>query len=141
MDPIKDAEDVLKAIENAVIQLATGHPEMNNYTVGRAYDAAIEHYLEIARQHTPREVRLNGLDALTSAAVREAWEQRLGKPLSDAQPSPALAPADLLICLRKLRKSVDFWTKQGGRTGYLDHVSQYIFSFSTACLRVPESIL
>ena len=126
MDPIQDAEDVLKAIETAVIRLADQNADMNNYTVMRAYDAAIEHYRDLARQHTPKEVRLSGLDGLVYKVVYEACEQRLGKSVSDHERGPLLTLEDLVACLRKLRKSVDFWTKQGGRTGYLDHISEFI---------------
>jgi len=33
---------------------------------------------------------------------------------------------DLVACLRKLRKSVDFWTKQGGRQAYMQYIEQYV---------------
>jgi len=33
---------------------------------------------------------------------------------------------DMVACLRKLRKSVDFWTKQGGRQGYMKYIEHYV---------------
>jgi hypothetical protein len=126
MDPILDAEDVLKTIETAVIYLARQHSEMNNYPVLRAYEAAVAHYHDVSRQRTPKEVSLTALDALTYNAVHEACEERLGKPVSREPGSSLLTLEDLVTCLRMLRKSVDFWTKHGGRTGYLDHVSAFI---------------
>ena len=33
---------------------------------------------------------------------------------------------DLVACLRRLRKSVDFWTKQAGRQGYMQYIEQYV---------------
>jgi hypothetical protein len=32
----------------------------------------------------------------------------------------------MVACLRRLRKSVDFWTQHGGRQGYMEHVQKYI---------------
>jgi hypothetical protein len=41
MDVIKDAEDVLKEIEREVVRVSRQNPAMNNYTIIRAYDAAL----------------------------------------------------------------------------------------------------
>ena len=46
-----------------------------------------------------------------------------GKPM----PRPEPIPVDVLIlCLKQLRKSVDLWTKQGGRQGYLTYILQFL---------------
>jgi hypothetical protein len=34
--------------------------------------------------------------------------------------------SDMVACLRKLRKSVDFWTQRGGRQGYMQYIEQYV---------------
>jgi hypothetical protein len=34
--------------------------------------------------------------------------------------------AEILACLRKVRRSVDKWNKRGGSQGYLQFVQQYI---------------
>jgi hypothetical protein len=31
-----------------------------------------------------------------------------------------------VACLRKLHKSVEFWTKQGGRQGYLQFIEKFV---------------
>jgi hypothetical protein len=33
---------------------------------------------------------------------------------------------EILACLRKIRKSVDRWNKQGGKQGYLQFVSEFV---------------
>ena len=126
MNVIQDAEEVLKAIETAVVLLLTDKPDVTNYTVLRAYEAAIAHYHAIARQQQPKPPNLSGLDAVAYEAVHSACEFRIGKPVSSEQNAPLLSVEDLVSCLRRLKKSVDFWTKQGGRRGYLEFVSQFI---------------
>jgi hypothetical protein len=37
-----------------------------------------------------------------------------------------LTAAELVLCLKRIRKSIDFWTKEGGRQGYLNYVSEYV---------------
>jgi len=63
---------------------------------------------------------------LAYRAVHDACETRVGKRISTDPASPQLTAEQLVSCLRRLRKSVDFWIKEGGRRGYLDFVGQYI---------------
>ncbi len=54
-------------------------------------------------------------------------EMRLGGTTAPDQPEvPPISLEDLVACLRKLRKSVDFWTKQGGRQGYLEYIDKFL---------------
>jgi len=127
MSMIEEHEDVLQNIEAAVIQVWRQHPDMTNYTAARAYEAAIAHYHAIEREQTPKPVTLTGLDLTVFEGVKGICELRLGKKrLADEPEFPALRIEDLVACLRKLKKSVDFWTKQGGRQGYMKHVEQFV---------------
>ncbi|MGO9199390.1 MAG: hypothetical protein ACLQM8_02475 [Limisphaerales bacterium] len=127
MDPVKDYEDVLKSIETAVIGIWRKQPGMNNYAVMRAYDAAVAHYVAVARQQTPKAANLTGLDATLFEAVRDVCDWRLGlvRYADRPQVSP-VPPEDMVACLRRLRKSVDFWTEQGGRQGYMEYIEKFI---------------
>src|SRR5262245_31169239 len=126
MNPTEDAEDVLKTIETEVIRIANRHSEMTNYTVFSAYEAAIAHYRALDRGQQPKPANLTGLDAQVYEAVHRACEGRLGRPIAEDPNAPLLSLEDLLACLRRLKKSVEFWTNQGGRRGYLDYVSQFV---------------
>ena len=127
MDPVKDYADVLQNIEAAVVALWRAHPTMTNYTAMQAYDAAIAHYAALARQHTPKPANLSGLDQALFDAVKAVSDWRLGLVKHADQPEvPPLPLEDMVACLRKLRKSVDFWTKRGGRQGYLEYIRQYV---------------
>jgi hypothetical protein len=39
---------------------------------------------------------------------------------------PPLTPEEMVACLRKLRKSVDHWTQQGGRQGYMQFIEKFV---------------
>jgi hypothetical protein len=106
--------------------VAAGYPEMTNYTAMRAYDAAIAYYKDIARGQQPKEPKISGLDALAYKAVYDACESRLGKPIANSPGSEPLTAENLVSCLRRLSKSVDFWTKQSGRRGYLEFVGKFV---------------
>jgi hypothetical protein len=119
--------DVLQNIESAVVQVYHQHPELNNYAVMRAYEAAQAHYKAEAREHTPKPVNLTGADLLVFEAVQKMCEWRLGRVALAAEVSFVPIPLeDLLECLSRLRKSVDHWTKAGGRQVYLQFIEQFI---------------
>jgi hypothetical protein len=127
MEPTEDYLDVLQNIEFAVLQVWRKAPTLNNYNAMRAYDAAIAHYGAIARGVTPKPTGLTGLDATLFDAVKEMCEMRLGRGASAVdQDVPTLPVEDLVSCLRKLRKSVDKWTREGGRQGYLELLKRFV---------------
>lgn len=127
MSPIEDYRDVLQNIEAVVASIWRGHPEMTNYAVMRAYEAAITRYNAEARQLTPKPVNLTGLDAKLYEEVSGICEWRLGRSANSDTPKPKPIPVeDLVACLRKLHKSVDFWTKEGGRQGYLRYIQNFV---------------
>lgn len=127
MNPIADYQDVLQNIESAVAQVWRAHRELTNYAVSRAYEAAIQRYHAEARQLTPKPDNLGGLDKVLYDKVCERCEWRLGRipqpELPELKPIPV---EDLVACLRKLNKSVEFWTKKGGRQGYLQYIEQFV---------------
>ena len=127
MEPHEKNLDVLQNIESAVVQIWRDNPALTNYSVMRAYEAAIAYYGALARQHTPKPVNLTGLDAALFEAVKSICELRLGRVALPDQPEfPPLPTEDLVACLRKLCKSVDHWTKAGGRQGYLQFIDKFL---------------
>ena len=127
MEPNEKYLDVLQNIESAVVQVWRHHPSLTNYSVMRAYEAAIAYYGALARQHAPKPVNLTGQDAAVFEAVKSICELRLGRVQQPEQPEfPPLPAEELVACLRKLRKSVDHWTKAGGRQGYLQFIEQFL---------------
>jgi hypothetical protein len=127
MNPLDDYPDVLQNIESTVVAVWRQNPAMNNYAVMAAYDAAIQYYRAQANGQKPKELKLTALDAAIFEAVSRACEFRLGRTADPAMQGVAPIPLeDLVACLRKLRKSVDFWTEQGGRQGYLRYIEQFV---------------
>jgi hypothetical protein len=127
MSPTEDYQDVLQNIETAVAEIWRSHPELTNYAVSRAYEAAIAQYNSEARQLKPKPTNLTGLDGELYTSVRQVCEWRLGRTTDSELPQVEPIPVeDLVACLRKLHKSVEFWTKQGGRQGYLQFIEKFV---------------
>jgi hypothetical protein len=127
MGPAEGHIDVMQNIEFAVVQVWKEHRNLTNYNVMRAYDAAIDYYRAEARGQTPKPVNLVGIEATLWDHFLPMCEWRLGRQTDPKEEGPTpISPDEMVSCLRKLRKSVDFWTKQGGRQGYLQYIEQFI---------------
>jgi hypothetical protein len=122
--------DVLQNIEFAIVSVYRERNDLRDYEVMRALDALIDFYRAEARGHIPKEFHLPEKETLVFQRVQDMCEFRLGRGNlgSNVQAiSIEKKTADeILACLRKIRKSVDRWNKQGGKQGYLQFVSEFV---------------
>ena len=122
--------DVLQNIEFAIVNVYRERNDLRDYEVMRALDALIDFYRAEARGHNPKEFHLPEKETLVFQRVQDMCEFRLGRGNlgSNVQAiSIEKKTADeILACLRKIRKSVDRWNKQGGKQGYLRFVSEFV---------------
>jgi hypothetical protein len=122
--------DILQNLESAVVNIWRRHREMSDYTAARAYEAVFELYRAEARGHQPKPCSLTGLDLEVFDALKIICEYRLGRGKisgdDSSEPVPPVPVDTLLDCLRKLRKSVERHTKQGGRQSYLTFIDGFL---------------
>jgi hypothetical protein len=122
--------DVLQNIEFAIVNVYQEQGDHLDYDVMRALDALINVYRAESRGHTPKVIRLPEPESLVFQRAKDICEFRLGRKELKTDwkiPSGEEQRVDeILACLRKIRKSVDWWNKRGGRQGYLEFVSQYV---------------
>jgi hypothetical protein len=121
--------DVLQNIEFGIIQVYRADPSLIDVDAKDAIDALVRHYHAEEEQRTPPTLRLSERAERVFQSVQKMCEWRLGR-----SPSPGEAPefevgipvSDLVQALREIQKSIPRWSRQGGRTGYLDFVTQYL---------------
>ena len=121
----------LRELESTVLRLWMTHRELNNYNVGRAYEAAYQLYRARVRGREPKPPSLDGVDLAAFHAVRDCCEKLLA---SGAEPIKGLAagntqpvPAEKLVeYLRELARSVERHTRLSGRYGYLEVIRKYV---------------
>jgi hypothetical protein len=124
--------DVLQNIETAIVSVYEIDATLLDFDVLEAVDVLIRNYALEEESGGTRTSRLSSPAQRVHDAVRLICEWRLGsRPLDTANPadrwaSGELSRAELLLCLKRLRKSVRLWNKQGGRQGYLDYVRQFL---------------
>lgn len=124
-------ESVLQNIEFAIVSVYRERPELLDYEVERVLNVLIRGYQAEGRAIKP--VDLNSLEEKVYTRARTMCEWRLGreKLLADesdvALPQiPSLSLAEIVACLKRIRKSVQKWSQRGGRQGYLRFVNEFI---------------
>jgi hypothetical protein len=125
--------DVLQNIEFGIVTAYKSHPEMSDCDVIRILEALIDKYAaeKIGRQ--PRHFSLSGVEQTLLENVRRMCEWRLGRGTLTDSPEKAkeIAPEtitidEIVLCLKRVLKSVKRWNEDGGRRGYLSFVTQYV---------------
>jgi len=124
--------DVLQNIEFAVLLVYREHPQMSDYVVLRAYGAVLDSYAAEQVGRAPREWCPTEVEQEAFDYVRDMCQARLGrKSLVEPGPGEEELPIDpidvptLMLCLKRLRKSVQTWTKRNGIQGYLGFIAQF----------------
>ncbi len=127
-------EDVLQNIEFGIVRVYRDHPEMTDWEALAAIEALLSTYRAEAKGRQATPLSLNPLAEEVYDLVETMCEWRLGreKPFSNEEGEPVEFPVEpitldeLIACLKRIRKSINFWTREGGRQGYLTFVSQFV---------------
>ncbi|RMI28091.1 MAG: hypothetical protein D6681_00025, partial [Calditrichaeota bacterium] len=132
--------DVLQNLEFAIVQFyRERYPELTDYGVMRVLEALIDRYSKEQVHKPPRNFNLSSEEEELYQLLSDISEWRLGRAsltvngLEDF-PKEALGIGektsipleDLILCLKRLLKSVHKWNKSGGRRGYLTFISNFM---------------
>jgi hypothetical protein len=125
--------DVLQNIEVAIVSTYHDHPEMVDAHVIRALEAVIGSYRAEMAGRTAEEFSAVPVEAELYRAIRSVCEWRLGRireeDLKAGQQGLAPEPIkveEIILCLKRILKSVNRWNKSGGQRGYLTFIVQYV---------------
>jgi hypothetical protein len=125
--------DVLQNIETAIVTAYEGDSKLLDLDVMDALDALIRGYALEQQGAGTRESRLSVPARRVHDLARRMCEWRLGRqPLNTgdldeaAPPTGELSIGELVLCLKRIRKSVQLWNEQRGRQGYLDYVREFL---------------
>jgi len=125
--------DVLQNIEFAIVSTYHDHPEMVDAHVIRALEAVLGSYRAEMAGRTAEEFSATLVEADLYRAIRNMCEWRLGRireeDVEAGPPGPAPEPIkveEIILCLKRILKSVNRWNKSGGQRGYLTFIVQYV---------------
>jgi hypothetical protein len=127
-------QDVLQNIEFGIVSVYHDHPEMSDWEALSAVEALIRRYRAEVKGRQAGPPSLDPLTEEVYYSVERLCEWRLGrKPLlvdKEGQPrevsSNSVTLDEIVDCLKRVRKSINRWTRLGGRQGYLTFVEQFI---------------
>ena len=124
--------DVLQNIEMAIVSIYEEQPELTDYGVDNALAGLIRVYQAQLKGRAVPDLALKELERQVYEAVKVMCDLRLDKPASPGQPDETVleigskTPDEIVACLRRIRRSISLWTKQGGRQGYLNYIDSFL---------------
>ncbi len=122
--------DVLQNIECAIGVVYGEYPRINDYRVMSALDAVIASYRAEFRSHRQKECALDHEERLIHDRVKAICECRMGRgedaAILQELSVPPVSLDEMLSCLKRIRKSVEFWNGELGPQGYLGFVSRFV---------------
>lgn len=125
--------DVLQNIEHAIVDVFRNHDELTDYQVDNALAGLIRVYQARSRNQPAPRIALKPLEQEVFEAVKFMCDWRLGEPQLPGEGMPDLQELglrpktldEIVACLKRIRRSISLWNKQGGRQGYLTFVSSF----------------
>lgn len=125
-------EDVLQNIEFGIIQAYRRHPEMTDWDALQAVERLLRNYQAEAKGRPVRPPSLRNLSQQVYDSTSAMCEVRLGREhLLDEDDEPLeldlepLSLDEIVACLKRIRKSINLWTREGGRQGYLTYIDHF----------------
>ena len=133
MDVEEEYLDVLQNIEFAIMSVYRDNPLLVDFDVEAAINALISLYHAQSQNHEARRPNLNERATLVYERVKGMCDWRLGREellsaeMRERGSKPEPVTLDVIAaCLKRVRKSVQRWNKEGGRQGYLTFVGRFV---------------
>ncbi len=125
--------NVLYNIEVQILQVYRDRPDLCGPDIERGLDALRKSYVAEIRRQEPKKLMLNELEEQVFIRVKALCELLLGRveafdkdgnPIEvDLEP---LSLDEIVQCLKRIIRSVQFWTREGGSKGYVTYIQQFI---------------
>lgn len=125
--------DVLQNIEFTIVSAYRANGELTDYDVDKILNGLWTEYRAEQQGKKPALVVTFNVNAgRLYDMTKKMCEWRLGRASLEVdgkqggiKPEP-ISLDEIMACLKRIRKSVALWTKQGGRQGYLHFIDDNI---------------
>ena len=128
-----DNLDVLQNIEAAILSTYKDVGNFVDYSVMRTLEATIDYYVAKKIKRNPRDFNLSETEQLMSERIIAMCDWRLGETTLESDDGEELGTIgepktvqEIIDCLKRILKSVNFWNKRAGRQGYLDYIDKFL---------------
>jgi hypothetical protein len=128
-------QGTLASIELAIVECFRAQSGLTDHDIEEAINAVLPAYEPTKRDTSGRVARLGPMarEVFThiSAVCRvmsdpDKLETEAGVPLATEMRMKSVNAETMSACLKRIRKSVQFWRRDGGLRGYLNFISQNI---------------
>jgi hypothetical protein len=114
--------DVLQNIEWGLLQLVPERPELCDHDMLRIIEQAVSYYKTLERGHQiTSQGTLDGIHKKIFGNILSLCDWRVGRtvPPKEMLACSPITLKELVLCLKRIEKSIKFWTRMGGRKGYI----------------------
>ena len=128
-------QGTLASIELAIVGCFRAQNSLTDHDVEEAINAVLPAYEPAKRDTSGRVARLGPMarDVFNqiSAVCRvmtdpDRLQTETGEPLAKDMRMRSVSAETMSACLRRIRKSVQFWRRDGGLRGYLNFINENI---------------
>lgn len=119
--------DVLQNIEFAIASIYQANSELTDFGVDKALAGLIRVYQARMKEQAAPKLTLKDIEQQVYDAVKNMCDWRLGETQGpELERLAPKTPDEIVACLKRIRKSISLWTRQGGRQGYLTYIAHFI---------------
>lgn len=127
--------DVLQNMEFALVQVYRQHESITDWEALNAINGLIRTYNAEQRKRQAPALKLDPLAQEAYDRVMTMCEWRLGRAeMRDEQDGPLnlgdimtpITLSETIACLKRIRKSIQMWQKEGGRRGYFEFIDGFL---------------
>lgn len=124
--------DPLRSLELTLVQQYRQFKALTDWQTLSAVNDLIRVYTAEQRRRQPPQLRQDGMTQHVFDQLAHTSAGWLGRePLVDEQGTvttlgeQALSVSELIACLKRVRKSIEMWKKEGGNRGYFEFVDRF----------------
>jgi hypothetical protein len=127
---------VLQNMEFAIHDVYTQHPELTDYQVDKVLEGLVRLYTAEQKGRPSPKLKLVDYEQHLYEAIQiicDWWLLRRTVPVmneqgetNETENTDPKTVDEIIACLKRIRKSISLWTKERGKRGYLDFVSQFM---------------
>jgi hypothetical protein len=125
-------QGVLQNMEFALAQVYRTDPKMTDYAALYAVESLIKLYNAEQQGRTIATPQFQPHEQEAFDSLKAICEWRLGRQALVSQEDveieidQANTPEEIVACLKRIKKSIEFWQKRGGRRSYFEFVSRFL---------------
>ena len=125
--------DTLRSMELALVRVYRNDDSVVDWHVGTAVNNLTRSYTAEQRKRKALSFKMPPQTQQAFTDLQTACEGWLGRaPLFDEAGQTIeldqnkLTISEIIACLKRIRRSVDMWQKEGGRRGYFEFIDQFL---------------